>query len=88
LPNALVPLVPYLTLEFATLAGGVLVIEQLFGIPGIGAYLMVSLDNHDSPAFLATVAVIAAAVAGAGLLGDGLVALIDPRIRQGKGDAT
>ena len=81
LPNALVPLVPFLSLEFAHLMGGVIVIEQLFGIPGIGAYLLEALNNHDAPAFLGCVAVIGLAVSGAALLADVIVSIIDPRIR-------
>ncbi|MFC5505609.1 MULTISPECIES: ABC transporter permease [Hyphomicrobiales] len=81
LPNALVPLVPYLALQFAFLIGGVVVVERLFSIPGLGAYLTDALDSHDGPAFLGAIAVIALAVALANLIADLIVARIDPRIR-------
>lgn len=81
LPNALVPLVPYLALQFAFLIGGVVVVERLFSIPGLGAYLTDALDSHDGPAFLGALAVIALAVALANLIADLIVARIDPRIR-------
>ncbi|SFD31265.1 peptide/nickel transport system permease protein [Bosea sp. CRIB-10] len=81
LPNALVPLVPYLALQFAFLIGGVVVVERLFSIPGLGAYLTDALDGHDGPAFLGAIAVIALTVALANLIADLVVARIDPRIR-------
>lgn len=81
LPNALVPLVPYLALQFAFLIGGVVVVERLFSIPGLGAYLTDALDSHDGPAFLGAIAVIALTVALVNLSADLVVARIDPRIR-------
>lgn len=81
LPNALVPLVPHLALQFAFLIGGVVVVERLFSIPGLGAYLTDALDSHDGPAFLGAIAVIALTVALANLIADLIVARIDPRIR-------
>ncbi|HEV7257909.1 MAG TPA: ABC transporter permease [Bosea sp. (in: a-proteobacteria)] len=81
LPNALVPLVPYLALQFSFLIGGVVVVERLFAIPGLGAYLTDALDSHDGPAFLGAIAVIALAVALANLVADLVVARLDPRIR-------
>ena len=81
LPNALVPLIPYLALQFAFLIGGVVVVERLFAIPGLGAYLTDALESHDGPAFLGAIAVIASAMALANLAADLLLARIDPRIR-------
>lgn len=85
LRNALVPLVPYLALEFAFLIGGVLVVEQLFGVPGIGAYLVEALGTHDIPALLGTVALIATALAFCNLLADVTASLLDPRIHLAGG---
>lgn len=81
LPNALIPLIPYLALQFAFLIGGVVIVERLFSVPGLGAYLTDALDSHDGPAFLGTIGVIALAVAGANLAADLLLARVDPRIR-------
>jgi len=87
MPNALVPLVPYLALQFAFLIGGVVVVERLFAIPGLGAYLTDALDSHDGPAFLGAIAVIALTVALANLIADLVVARIDPRIRLARGSS-
>ncbi|WP_293810822.1 ABC transporter permease [uncultured Bosea sp.] len=81
LPNALIPLIPYLALQFTFLIGGVVIVERLFSIPGLGAYLTDALDSHDGPAFLGAIGVIALAVAGANLAADLLLARVDPRIR-------
>lgn len=81
LPNALIPLIPYLALQFAFLIGGVVIVERLFSIPGLGAYLTDALDSHDGPAFLGAIGVIALAVAVANLAADLLLARMDPRIR-------
>lgn len=81
LPNALIPLIPYLALQFAFLIGGVVIVERLFSVPGLGTYLTDALDSHDGPAFLGAIGVIALAVAGANLAADLLLARVDPRIR-------
>ena len=81
LPNALIPLIPYLALQFAFLIGGVVIVERLFSIPGLGAYLTDALDSHDGPAFLGAIGVIALAVAVANLAADLVLARVDPRIR-------
>ncbi|MGO4404552.1 ABC transporter permease [Bosea sp. RAF48] len=80
LPNAVVPLIPYLALQFAFLIGGVVVVERLFSIPGLGGYLTDALDNHDGPAFLGAIGVIALTVSTVNLAADLAVARIDPRI--------
>lgn len=87
LPNALVPLVPYLALQFAFLVGGVVVVERLFALPGLGSYLAEALDARDGPAFLGAVAVVALAVALANLAADLIVAALDPRIRLARSEA-
>ena len=81
LPNALTPLIPFAALQFAFLIGGSIVVERLFAIPGLGAYLTDALESHDGPAFLGAVSVIAASVALANLLADIAVARLDPRVR-------
>jgi peptide/nickel transport system permease protein len=87
LPNAILPLIPYLALQFAFLIGGVVIVERLFAIPGLGAYLTDALDSHDGPAFLGAIAVVALAVALANLAADLALTRLDPRIRLKRGAA-
>ena len=63
------------------LIGGVVIVERLFAIPGLGAYLADALDSHDGPAFLGAIGVVALAVAVVNLAADLLLARVDPRIR-------
>lgn len=81
LPNAIIPLIPYLAFQFSFLIGGVVIVERLFAIPGLGAYLADALDSHDGPAFLGAIGVVALAVAVVNLAADLLLARVDPRIR-------
>lgn len=81
LPNALVPLVPYFALQFAFLIGGVVIVERLFAIPGLGAYLTDALESRDGPAFLGAIGGVASAMALTNLAADLLLMRIDPRIR-------
>lgn len=87
LPNAILPLIPYLALQFAFMIGGVVIVERLFAIPGLGAYLTDALDGHDGPAFLGAIAVVALAVALANLAADLALTRLDPRIRLKRGAA-
>lgn len=87
LPNAIIPLIPYLALQFAFLIGGVVIVERLFAIPGLGAYLADALDSHDGPAFLGAIGVVALAVALANLAADLAITRLDPRIRLKRGAA-
>ena len=49
LPNAIVPTLQVIALNLAWLAGGVVVVEYLFGFPGIGSALVDSVANRDVP---------------------------------------
>ncbi len=81
LRNAIIPVIPYAALQLGFLLGGVVVVERVFSMPGLGGYLIDSLDVRDIPAFLATVGLIAAFVSLANLTGDVLLYVLDPRIR-------
>ena len=72
---------PYLTYETYTERVVPSIVERLFSIPGLGAYLTDALDSHDGPAFLGAIGVIALVVAVANLMADLILARVDPRIR-------
>ncbi len=82
LAPSLVPCVPQIALQIAHLAGGALVIERLFAIPGLGAYLLDSIEARDRPALLACVGLIAIGVVTINLATDVLLRWIDPRLRE------
>jgi len=81
LPAALLPLVSYLGPAFAGLLTGSLVVERIFGIPGIGRYFVEGAINRDYTLVLGVVIFYAAFIILLNLFADILYALLDPRVR-------
>ena len=86
LKNALVPTVTFLAQTMAEIVAGGVVVEQVFGIPGLGRMLVLSIANRDYPVVQAIVVILAFWVVLSGLLADVINQRIDPRLRLG-GDA-
>ena len=84
LPNALLPTITVLAQDFGWLVGGVIVIEMVFAIPGIGRMLVFSLEHRDLPVMQAVIMVTTAVYCLANLLADLLYAYFNPRIRYGQ----
>ena len=85
LKNALVPVVTFLAQTMAEIVAGGIVVEQVFGIPGIGRMLVVSIGNRDYPTVQAIVVILAFWVVLAGTAADLINQRIDPRLRLGGG---
>jgi peptide/nickel transport system permease protein len=86
LRNALLPTITLAGLDLALLLGGVVVIEAVFGWPGIGLQAFNSIRNQDTPMIMGTVLVASIAVVFINLLVDLFYAALDPRVRlTGKG---
>ncbi len=81
LRNALMPVVTLAGLDLATLLGGVVVIEAVFGWPGIGLQAWNAIRNQDTPMIMGTVLFASVAVVFLNLLVDVLYIAIDPRVR-------
>lgn len=81
LPNAMPAVVTLAGLQFARIFDGVIIVETLFGWPGIGRLLVDSLLNRDFPLIQACFLVIATAYVLCNLLVDLLVTTVDPRVR-------
>ena len=81
LKNALIPVVTVLGLQVAQIAGGAVVIEQIFGLPGMGQLLLESIIQRDYPVIQAINLVIVIMIVGSNLAVDLLYAVMDPRIR-------
>ncbi len=81
LRNAVVPVVTLLGLNMAVLISGTVVLESIFVLPGMGRYLLDSLNFRDYPAVQAVVVLFATVIIGINLLVDLLYAWLDPRIR-------
>lgn len=80
LKNISTTLVTVIGIEFATLLGGTVIVEQLFGWSGLGWYICQSVSNRDYPAVQGAVLVIAVAFVLINLLMDILYVILDPRI--------
>lgn len=83
LPNALFGLITVVALNVGTLLGGTVIVEQIFGLPGIGQELFQAIQTRDFPVLEGIVAVFAVVVVVVGLIADLLYAVLDPRIRYG-----
>ena len=81
LPNALIPILTVIGMRFGSMLGGATIIEVVFSIPGIGQYLVNSINNRDYNACTGSIIFIAFAFAIIMLLTDLLYAYADPRIK-------
>ena len=81
LRNAAIPVLTLMGDEVASLLNGAVVIETLFGWPGVGILLIQAIENRDLPLIEASVIVIAVMIVGVNLLVDLTYTLIDPRVR-------
>jgi peptide/nickel transport system permease protein len=81
--NAFIPVVTIVGLQIPILVGGTVILESIFGIPGIGRYLLFSIGSLDYPVVQAEILIIALAVVVTNLAVDMTYAYLDPRIRYG-----
>jgi peptide/nickel transport system permease protein len=81
LRNALIPVITVVGLQFGTLLGGAVIIEQVFSLPGVGRFALEGINLRDYPVVQGAVLLIAAAFILVNLLVDVIYSLIDPRIR-------
>jgi peptide/nickel transport system permease protein len=80
--NALIPFTTITALDTAFLIGGVIIVERIFSIPGMGRAFLAALQSGDAPFLLSWFVVVAIAVIGFNVLCDLVYALLDPRIRM------
>ncbi len=81
LKNALIPVVTILGPMFAAVVTGSFVVEQIFGLPGMGRHFVQSVTNRDYPVVLGASLVYAVLLVLANLFVDIAYAFLDPRIR-------
>jgi ABC-type dipeptide/oligopeptide/nickel transport system permease component len=81
LRNALIPIVTVAGLQLGYLVGGSVVVERVFGLPGVGDLLVDSISNRDFPTVQACVLMLSASVVFMNLFVDVLYTYIDPRLR-------
>lgn len=82
LRNAFIPIVTILGLQMGVLLGGVVIIEQVFGLPGLGWTLLNGVYQRDYPVVQGAVMLFAVGFALVNLLVDIVYTYLDPRIRH------
>ncbi|MDE6655433.1 MAG: ABC transporter permease, partial [Anaeroplasmataceae bacterium] len=83
LRNAMVPIVPSILAEFIGLLSGSMIMEKLYGIPGIGDVFVRSLGEKDYNVLFSDMALYTVIGLLAGIILDLSYGFIDPRIRMG-----
>jgi peptide/nickel transport system permease protein len=83
LRNSVFGLITSVALNLGTLLGVTVIIEQIFGLPGIGHELLSAINSRDLPVVEGAVFVFGLIVVLANLLADVLYAALDPRVKYG-----
>jgi peptide/nickel transport system permease protein len=81
LRSALTPVVTQFGIDLGQLIGGVVVIETVFSLPGLGQTAVVAINQQDLPVIIGIVLFASAAVVVANILVDIAYAVLDPRVR-------
>ena len=82
LRNALIPVITLIALNVGVLFTGAVVIETLFGLPGLGAFLVNAILKRDYPIVQGSILVFSTALVLINLAVDLLYAALDPRLRR------
>jgi peptide/nickel transport system permease protein len=84
LPNAGIPILTITGIQIARLLGGTIIVEQIFGLPGVGRYIYESISTRDYPVVQGVTLVMATLFVLVSLVIDVLYAVLDPRLRTDK----
>lgn len=79
--NALIPVVTILGLQVPVIIGGTVIIEQIFGLPGMGRLGINAIYQRDEPLIMGIAMIFALGLMILNLLTDLVYAFLDPRIR-------
>jgi len=83
LPNALIPVLTVLGLQFSFLLAGAIIIETVFALPGLGRLIFQATAQRDLIVVRSVVLLLVAAVVAVNFVVELLYAVVDPRLRQG-----
>jgi peptide/nickel transport system permease protein len=82
LRNALMPTVTLAGLHLPALLGGAFVVEEIFGLPGMGFETLRAVEAHDAAWLMAVILVAAVAITLGLVLSDVVYGVLDPRVRE------
>jgi peptide/nickel transport system permease protein len=83
LRNALIPVVTVAGVQLGYIVGGIVVVEDVFTLPGVGRLLLDAIFQRDYPVVQGVILLLAAAFMALNLVVDLLYAVLDPRLRRG-----
>lgn len=83
LRNAMISVVTISSLMVTWLITGTIFVENIFGYPGMGQYLVTALSAEDYPGILGVTIVFAVVIVATNLIADILYAVVDPQVRLG-----
>jgi peptide/nickel transport system permease protein len=83
LRNALIPIVTVAGVQLGYIVGGIVVVEDVFTLPGVGRLLLDAIFQRDYPVVQGVILILAAAFMLLNLAVDLLYAVLDPRLRRG-----
>lgn len=81
LPNAVLPVIAMIGIDIGIFMGGIVVVESVFGWPGIGQLAWQAIQRVDIPIIMGVTLVSACAIVLGNLLADLIAPFIDPRIK-------
>jgi peptide/nickel transport system permease protein len=81
LPNAVLPIIAMIGIDIGIFMGGIVIVESVFGWPGIGQLAWQAIQRVDIPIIMGVTLLSAFAIVIGNLLADLIAPLIDPRIR-------
>ncbi|MEZ5733923.1 MAG: ABC transporter permease [Paracoccaceae bacterium] len=81
LPNAILPVIAMIGIDIGIFMGGIVVVESVFGWPGIGQLAWQAIQRVDIPIIMGVTLVSACAIVLGNLLADIIAPMIDPRIK-------
>jgi peptide/nickel transport system permease protein len=83
LRNALIPVVTVAGVQLGYVVGGLVVVEDVFTLPGVGRLLLDAIFQRDYPVVQGVILLLAATFMALNLAVDLLYAVLDPRLRRG-----
>lgn len=81
LKNSLIPVITFIGAQIGRMLGGVVIVESVFSIPGIGQYMVNAINSRDFPVIMGGVLTIALSYCMVNLLVDIIYAFLDPSIK-------
>ena len=82
LKNAMIPIVTVIGMQFGVLLGGSVLVESVFALPGLGKYIIDSINMRDNPVVQGSVLFLAVSFSFVNLAVDILYGFLDPRIKS------